>query len=322
MTPRARVFISSFLVLCAAVAPLAAQEATGKIEGIVTDQSGAPIANAQVTLVGTAFGALTSDKGYYFMNNVPAGTYTVRAKFIGYTATEVPNTRVLGGQTITRNLKLTPSAVAIGPVVVEAQTNPIVPRDQVTSKTIITSMEHLPVDDPRQVIALTPGVVESGSNNGLVLRGGRPGEANVYIDGAPVRSVGYGRQITQVGTNAVEEASVTTGALGVDFGDAQSGVISYTTKTGGQTYRGSASYETDEPFGNGTSLGVNRIEAAFSGPIPGLSKLTFSFSGILHGQSSCGIANTVVAGTGCTGSGVGQDQVPLYSLGGIDTNVT
>ena len=131
--------VASAVVLGCAVTALAAQEATGKIEGTVTDQSGAPIASAQVTLVGTAFGSLTSERGYYFMNNVPAGVYTVRAKFIGYTASEVTGVRVLGGQTLTTNIKLTASAVAIGPVIVEAAANPIVPRDQVTSKTIVTS---------------------------------------------------------------------------------------------------------------------------------------------------------------------------------------
>ncbi len=310
--------IGSAVALLCAAGPLAAQEATGKIEGTVTDQAGAPIANAQVTMVGTAFGALTSDKGYYFMNNVPAGTYTMRAKFIGYTASEVQGVRVLGGQTITQNIKLTPSAVAIGPVVVEAAANPVVPRDQVTSKTIIHDISSLPIDDPRQIVALTPGVVESGNANGLVLRGGRPGDANVYVDGAPVRSTGYGRQFLQVATNAVEEASVTTGALGVDFGDAQSGVISYTTRSGGQSFKASASYDTDEPFGSGVSNGLNRIEGSVGGPVPGVKNLSFFASSVVQGRSSCG----VLQGGACIGSALGQDTVPTFFLGGLDTTVT
>jgi carboxypeptidase family protein/TonB-dependent receptor-like protein len=317
--------VASAVVLGCAVTALAAQEATGKIEGSVTDLSGAPIASAQVTLVGTAFNALTSERGYYFMNNVPAGAYTVRVKFIGYTASEVTGVRVLGGQTITTNIKLTPSAVAIGAVIVEAAANPIVPRDQVTSKTIITNVANLPVDDIRQVIALTPGVVESGNAMGLSLRGGRPGDANVYIDGAPVRSVAYGQQIIQLGVNAVEEASVTTGALGVDFGNAQAGVIAYTTKSGGQRYQGSYSYDTDEPFGNSMSNGLNRMQGSFGGPVPAISKLTFFASGVLQGQTSCGVfppsIGVQVAGS-CFGSGVGQENIPTFVLGGLDTTVT
>src|SRR2546425_10030615 len=66
-------------------------------------------------------------------NNVPLGTYTVRGRFIGFTAAEVPGVRVQGGFTQTVNIKLTPSAVAIGPDVVEAAANPIVHPGKVTS---------------------------------------------------------------------------------------------------------------------------------------------------------------------------------------------
>jgi len=57
--------------------------------------------------------------------------------------------------------------------------NPIVPRDQVTSKSIVTSesFSRLPIQDTRDVIRLEPGVVESNSGKGLSIRGGRPGEA-------------------------------------------------------------------------------------------------------------------------------------------------
>ena len=53
-------------------------QSTGKIEGRVRDQAGAPIANAQVVIVGTAFSALTNPEGYYFINNVPSGTVSTR----------------------------------------------------------------------------------------------------------------------------------------------------------------------------------------------------------------------------------------------------
>jgi hypothetical protein len=44
---------------------------------------------------------------------------------------------VFGGQTITVNVKLTPSAIQVGTISVTAS-NPIVPRDQVTSKSIVS----------------------------------------------------------------------------------------------------------------------------------------------------------------------------------------
>jgi hypothetical protein len=318
MTYRVRSAFGRFLALSVAlviagflaVAPAAAQQTTGKLEGSVTDQAGVPLANAQVFVVGTSFGAVTNDKGYFFINNVPVGSYTIRAQFIGYAPSEQRDTRVFGGQTITVNVRLTPSAIQVGTISVTAS-NPIVPRDQVTSKSIISGADinKLPIDDVRNIISVQPGVVESGSDNGLVIRGGRPGEANVYIDGAPVRSTVTGDQSITVGPNAVEEASVTTGAIGVDFGDAQSGIISYTTRTGGEQLAGGVSYTSDEPFGDAISVGFNRFEGSIGGPIPIVSNLRFFLSGVVQGQEAAF-------------RGFGTHELPSFAIGGIDTSVS
>jgi hypothetical protein len=297
------------LLLCAA--PLAAQEVAGKIEGTVSDQAGVPLANAQVLIVGTSYGAVTNDRGYYFINNVPVGTYSVRAQFIGYQPTEVRGVRVQGGQTQTVDVRLQASAVEVTGVTVTAAANPIVPRDQVTSKGIVEGelINQLPVNDVRQILTLTPGVVESGSARGVSVRGGRPGEAAVYIDGAPVRSAMFGTQALDVGTNAVEEASVTTGALGVEFSDAQSGLISYTTRAGGQQLSGSLTYESDEAFSNTASVGYNRFEGSLGGPIPGVTNLTWFLSGVLQGQLS-------------NFRGKGAEDNPVFTTGGLDQMVS
>jgi hypothetical protein len=318
MTHRVRNAFGRFLALGAGFAialaivtsPLAAQQTTGKIEGTVSDQAGVAVANAQVFVVGTSFGAVSNEKGYYFINNVPVGTYTVRGQFIGYAPTEVRGVRVLGGQTITTDIKMQSSAVVLTGVTVTAAANPIVPRDQVTSKSIVSGdlVDRLPVDDVRAIVALTPGVVESGDNSGVSIRGGRPGEANVYIDGAPVRGTNSGAQSTRLSTNSVEEASVTTGALGVEFSDAQSGIVSFTTRAGGSKLEGSASYETDEPFGDASSVGLNRFEGSLGGPVPGITNLRFFGSALLQGQAS-------------QFRGMDAGKQPVFSWAGVDSMV-
>ena len=306
MMHRVRTALTLFFAL--GVASLAAQQTAGKVEGTVSDQAGAPVANAQVFVVGTSFGAVTSDKGYYFINNVPVGTYTLRAQFIGYAPSEVRAVRVLGGQTITADIKMQSSAVVLTGITVSAAANPIVPRDQVTSKGIIAGdlVDRMPVDDVRQILSLTPGVVESDASAGVSIRGGRPGEANIYIDGAPVRGTNSGAPRVQLGTNAIEEASVTTGALGVEFADAQSGVVAYTTRAGGSTLEGSGSYETDQLSGN--SFGINRFEGSIGGPVPGVTNLRFFGSAVLFGQLS-------------TIRGMGAEDQPLFARAGVDTLV-
>ena len=299
---------------------LLAQGSTGKIEGRVRDQAGAPIANAQVFIVGSAYNALTNPQGYYFINNVPAGTYSVRAAFIGYKSTQVDGVKVLAGQTGTVDIQLEQTAVQIQEITVVRQTQPLVPRDEVTSKQRIdgTFTEALPVDRLSNVLALQPGVVAANSfpnasGNTLSIRGGRTDEAVTYIDGVPV-TAGYrggarvgsaGYEIT-VGTNALEEASVTTGSSSAEFGNAQAGVISIQTKTGGNTFTGNVNYETDEPMGKFHGLGFNRVTASLGGPV--IRNLTFFVSGALEGQNS--IAN-----------GFDSENYPIYLQAGIDTTV-
>jgi hypothetical protein len=201
--------------------------------------------------------------------------------------------------------------VTLEAIVVTAAETPIVPRDQVTSKSITSGavINELPVDDTRNVINLQPGVVESNSFLGVSIRGGRPSEAVVYLDGVPVRRLRYGAADLNVATNALEEASVTTGALGAEYGDAQSGVISLVTRSGGPQFQGTLLYETDEVFGDAIRTGFNRFEATLSGPIVG--NLTFFLGGTLTGnKSDPGMA------------GMGWENVPTYVLGGYDTTVT
>jgi Ca-activated chloride channel family protein len=88
--------------LVAAAALLAAttdRPAGGRIEGVVRNQTGAALANAQVMVLGAALATTTSNSGFYAVTNVPPGTYSVRAQFIGYAPAEVRGVRVREGQT-------------------------------------------------------------------------------------------------------------------------------------------------------------------------------------------------------------------------------
>ena len=81
------------VALIVGASALSAQAATGKLEGKVRDQQGAPIANAQVIIVGTKFGAQSNADGYYFINLIPAGTVNLEVSFIGYKTSGSPLAR-------------------------------------------------------------------------------------------------------------------------------------------------------------------------------------------------------------------------------------
>jgi hypothetical protein len=300
---------------------LHAQAPTGKLEGRVRDPTGLPLTNAQVYIIGTAYSALTDPRGYYFINNIPAGAISIRAALIGFRPLEVRDLRVLAGQTLSQDFVLEAVPLELAEITVVTADNPLVPRDEVTSKQRVDGQftDALPVDRLRDVLSLQPGIVagvetEIGGRLPLSIRGGRPDEMVTYIDGVPV-SAGYrsGSQFeftlsteVTVGTNAVEEASVTTGATSAEFGNALSGVISIQTRTGGRQLAGSLSYETDEPFGVTHSLGFNRLQASLSGPMA--RNLSFFLSGVLQGQKS-------------ERAGFDAEKAPIFASAGIDTTV-
>ncbi|PYO67481.1 MAG: hypothetical protein DMD69_09915 [Gemmatimonadetes bacterium] len=185
-----------------------------------------------------------------------------------------------------------------------------------TSETVIRGdfLRALPVDDSRQALILAPAVVLRGGDIGIgvapviAIRGSRLGAAAVYVDGAPVRFQAFGTQAMAPGTLGIDRISVTTGVPAASVLDAGGGVISYVTAAGGQRLTGIWRTETDEPFGDGSTVGYNRFEGWVGGPVPGVARLSWAASGTLYGQRS-------------QYYGRGAADQPAYVLGGLDTLV-
>ena len=60
--------------------PLFAQS----VAGTVTDTDGNPLAGANIEMEGTTLGSATNANGAYVISGVTAGTYSVKASYIGY----------------------------------------------------------------------------------------------------------------------------------------------------------------------------------------------------------------------------------------------
>lgn len=276
--------VAAVLVLLAS--PSALAQATGKVQGRVVDsQTGEPIAGATVRVLGTTRGGISGEDGYYFINEVPAGLNTIVAEFIGRRTFRIENQRILAGQTMTLDFQLELSAIEIEPLVVEGERNPLVPRDQVSSKAIVTGdlIDALPIDNASSIIVLQPGIIST--NQGRTIRGSRPNEEAVYIDGVLTRRYLTGEtEPIELPTNALAEVNVTTGGIGAQFGDAQSGVVNYVTRSGGTDYSGSFSMFTDQIAPKDWRTSFNRAEANFGGPLLRDQNLSFFLAGQVEGQ--------------------------------------
>jgi Carboxypeptidase regulatory-like domain/TonB-dependent Receptor Plug Domain len=109
-----------------AAAASAAQPATGRgrLTGRVLDAaSGQGVADAQINIVGTPFGARTDLDGRYTMLNVPFGTYAVAAKRLGYQPKQYDKVPVTTTDATVVNFTIGTAAVALQSVTVRATTD-------------------------------------------------------------------------------------------------------------------------------------------------------------------------------------------------------
>ncbi|HEX3420452.1 MAG TPA: carboxypeptidase-like regulatory domain-containing protein, partial [Candidatus Udaeobacter sp.] len=60
------------------------QAQRGGISGVVTDQGGAVLKGAQVTLESPVFNLVTDDEGRFVINNVAPGNYTLTITYVGF----------------------------------------------------------------------------------------------------------------------------------------------------------------------------------------------------------------------------------------------
>ncbi|NPB03236.1 MAG: TonB-dependent receptor [Thermotogae bacterium] len=246
-------FFAGLLALVFAF-PLFAQY--GKIAGRVMSTEGEPIPAAMVRIVsGPAKGGTYADQnGYYVLLRLPPGTYTLEAKAIGYKPQVIKNVVVDADHTTEINFRLPSEAIEVEAVVVEAKEK-IIKKDETESKAVVKgeNLQNIPVASLEQAISLSSGVRVSGGV--IQVRGGRPGEVSYVVDGVEVTDPYTGYQSVDLPLNAIQEASVSKGGFGAEYGSASSGVIQVATKEGTDKYE--ASLQIFSSLGTGGFFNTN-----------------------------------------------------------------
>jgi outer membrane receptor protein involved in Fe transport len=265
-------------------------QTTGKIMGIVTDKaSGNNLAGVNVVVENTNLGSATDEDGFYSILNVPVGEYDVKVIYVGYKETVIKGIRVSVGLTTEINFEMETTTLELEQPIVITAGRDLMRKDE-TNTSIISRAEDiavLPVRGIEAIAALTAGVVKQDNSNNMNIRGGRDTESAVYVDGVLVNDP-YNKAVrVYLPNEAIEEMSIQTGGFNAEYGEAMSGIIITTTKSGTKKYTGSVEVITDnflsvynKEFGLGTySYGYNEYVVSLSGPIyPGMAH-TFFFSG-------------------------------------------
>ena len=101
--------------------PDAAAQQRSTLTGVVTTASAAPIAQARVTISGTALATATDSSGNFRVAGIPAGTSVLEVRMLGYAPLALP-VEVLAGETLHIRLALASEPVVLSSVEVVADT--------------------------------------------------------------------------------------------------------------------------------------------------------------------------------------------------------
>lgn len=248
----------ALILLSTGAAPAWAQ--SGTVRGQVTQVSGEPIVSAQVAVVGTNLGTFTNQAGEFLLLNVPAGSWQIEARMLGYRSVVQP-VQVSGGGVVQLSFKLETAAIALDEVLVTGRAAGTARREIGTSVVSISTedLELAPVANVTQLlqsrvpgVAVLPGGGNAGQGGRIILRGigslTEDIEPIIYVDGVRldnskeswVSSDAAWTGLDDIDPEDIERIEIIKGAAAATlYGtEASAGVIQIFTKQGkGDTQR-------------------------------------------------------------------------------------
>ena len=262
---------SVFVLMFAAVSFAFSQGTTSRVTGTVTDNTGAAVAGANVTLTseGTnvSLTTVTSDTGAYVFDLVQPGTYTVTIEKEGFKKFVTTNNAVLVNQPATVNI-----ALEVGDVSAVVTVENTAEQVQTSSSGNIGStveqrtLESLPIvgtrgRNPLDLLNYQPGVV-SGANTGggVHVNGSRDRSFNFTLDGVDINeSSAGGSNFTPLRPNpdSIQEFQVVTSGFTAELGRSSGAQVTFVTRSGTNDFRGNAFYYYQTPRFHARSYAAN-----------------------------------------------------------------
>ncbi len=215
---------------------------TATLTGIVRDSvTLEPLIAANVTLVGTTYGAATSADGIFTIRRIPPRAYVLRASFIGYAACDL-QVSLAGDDSLFVQVLLQPGHLRTEEVVVTAT------RTVRNIADVPVRIEAIPQEEVEEKLLMTPSNVAMLLNESTGMRvqttSAASNTANLRIQGLNGRytqiltdgipnfgglSAGFG--LTQLPPLNLRQVEVIKGATSALYGaDAISGIVNFITK--------------------------------------------------------------------------------------------
>jgi outer membrane receptor protein involved in Fe transport len=231
--------------------PAAAQQTGGgTVAGKVTDEGGAAVSGADVAIEGTRLSAQTGGTGEYVIDNVPAGSQTVRVRMIGFRS-QTSTVSVTEGGRATADISLARDPLQLQTMVVTATQTPRTNLDASVAVTTLsaTEVERAAPRSTTEMLRYVPGFTRVESSGGEVnqnisIRGILGVEYVMFMeDGMPVFPTMHtyfmnADNLFRFDEN-IDRMEVVRGGASALFGSNTPGaIINYINKTGGDHFAG------------------------------------------------------------------------------------
>jgi hypothetical protein len=236
-------------------------ETTSAISGQVTDETGAAIGGAHVSIANVENGLKrsveTDEAGRFNFPQLTPGTYAVQASAAGFEQRRIQGVSAALGRTTAVTLTLGVEA-ARQEVTVTEQASGIDTGNPNTSSTLnAPALENLPNPggDLTYPLQFAPGALINTAGNGNDFVGSSNGYGNVEFNGLPALANGYivdGLETNDpltnlnsglatnlvLGLNSISEVTVNTLSYAVDQGRYGASQVNYVTKSGTNQFHG------------------------------------------------------------------------------------
>jgi len=202
---------------------------TGQIAGQVVDaETGKSLPGVNVVIPEMAgTGTSTNANGQFRLINIPPGTYTLRATFVGYETATIEGVQVNQDLTAEITIELREDVAQLDGVTVQAQQE-VVQSDLSASRADISAedIENLPAADVASVVGLQAGI------QGLNIRGSEASQADFRVNGFSQQSGRDNTPYTGVPYTAIQQVQVQSGGFNAEYGNIRSGMVNVTTIEG------------------------------------------------------------------------------------------
>ena len=211
---------------------------TGIISGFVTDSSsGESLIGANVFLQENGQGMATDINGYYIIQEIIPGNYTIMVSYIGFDVSRQPLS-IMEDQSVKINIALVEQVVELTEVEVTAEKfqrrNNIQPSKINLSPRMMKAAPALAEPDLFRTIQALPGVLMTSEySTGLVIRGGNTDQNLIMLDGITVYNPSHlGGIFSNFIVDGVKEAELIKGAYNAEYGGRLSAVLNVISREG------------------------------------------------------------------------------------------